>query len=42
MDNYVELISTHPSLLLCLKAAAALGDGDGVACIEISFLKELQ
>tara|TARA_R110002096_G_scaffold245594_1_gene437836 strand:+ start:83 stop:205 length:123 start_codon:yes stop_codon:yes gene_type:complete len=40
MDNYVELISTHPSLLLCLKAAAALGDG--VACIEVSFLKDLQ
>jgi hypothetical protein len=38
MNGYVELISTHPSLLLCLRAAAALNDG--AACIDVSLLGE--
>jgi len=38
LNNYVELISTHPSLQTCLQASALLRDG---VCIEISMLKDL-
>jgi len=39
LNNYVELISTHPSLQACLQASVLLGDG---ACIEISLLENLR
>lgn len=40
LDGYVELFQTYPSLELCTQAAIALGDG--VACIEVSMLKNLK
>jgi len=39
LNNYVELISTHPSLQTCLDASILMGAG--TACIEISLLQGL-